>query len=211
MTMIAHRFGFRSIDRIWNHPRNEALRRKRPNPFLLAEGDSVFIPDKTREDFDCQTNQRHVFRIRSLKQWLVHVLLDEDDRPLAGRKYELKVGGKSFAGRTDGGGVIRVEVPLDAKTAELKVWLEDGHPASCRTWNLRIGHLEPVETTFGLKGHLSNLGYDCGPANDTFDTRARQALIEFQRNHGLPETGANDGPTQNKLRELFNYPVESEA
>src|SRR6266545_5299362 len=157
MVLIAHRYGFRSIDPIWDHPQNAALRKKRPNPFVLAQGDSVFIPDKKTEDHNCETDQRHVFRIRNLKQSLEHILLDDDDKPLAGRKYELKVGGKSFSGQTDGQGAIRAEIPLEAKTGELKVWRVDGDPASCRTWNLQLGHLEPVETTFGLKGLLFNL------------------------------------------------------
>lgn len=211
IVQIARKYGFRAIAPIWDHPENAALRSRRPNPFVLAQGDAVFIPDKEPEEHSCQTNQRHVFRLRGMTQWLHQRLLDEESRPLAGKKFELTVGGKSFDGLTDGAGEIRVQIPLDATTGDLKVWLTDGDAASCREWTLRLGHLEPVETTFGLKGHLVNLGYDCAPVDDAMDDRTKQALTAFQNDHGLAATGQNDAATQAKLRELFRYPVESGA
>jgi hypothetical protein len=211
IVQIAKKYGFRSIASIWDHPNNAVLRAQRPNPFVLSQGDQIFIPEKEMEDYSCETNKRHVFRVKSMKQWLHQKLLDDDDRPLVGRKYELSVAGKHSSGVTDGSGELHLEIPIDAKTGELKLWLKDDDPASVREWTLQLGHLEPVETIFGLKGHLLNLGYDCGPVNDNFDDKAKDALCEFQRDHDLPVTGEDDRATRSKLRELFDYPVEAGA
>jgi N-acetylmuramoyl-L-alanine amidase len=211
IVQIAKKYGFRSIAPIWDHPNNAALRAQRPNPFVLSQGDQVFIPEKEMEDYSCETNQRHVFRVKNMKQSLRQKLLDGGDRPLAGKKYELSVAGKQYNGVTDGSGELSVEIPLDAKTGELKLWLTDNDPASVREWTLQLGHLEPVETIFGLKGHLSNLGYDCGDVDDNLDDKAKDALREFQKEHDLPVTGENDQATRSKLRALFEYPIEAGA
>jgi len=111
----------------------------------------------------------------------------------------------------DGSRVLRIENLDTDNGPDLKVWLTEGDVASCREWTLRLGHLEPVETTFGLKGHLANLGYDCAPVDDVIDDKTKQALTAFQNDHGLAATGQSDAATQAKLRELFRYPVESGA
>lgn len=208
MITIARRHGYRSIDPIWNHPNNAELRKARPNPFVLAQGDSVFIPAKELGDHPCQTDRRHVFRVRAMTQWLDQVLVDHANRPFAGKRYEVTVAGKVFQGETGGDGRVRHEIPLDAKQAALKLWTDDT-PEGCITWNLQLGHLEPVETTYGLKGHLANLGYDCGPLDDTASEQLEQALLAFQRDHKLSETGQSDDATRTKLRALFAYPLES--
>src|SRR6185369_1160215 len=111
----------------------------------LAKGDKLYVPDKTVKDHECQTNHKHVFRVRTMKQFLKQVVLDENHQPMAGKGYELKVAGKTSKGKTDGAGLLSEEIPLDAKTAELKVWPKDGDDASCLTWTLQLGHMEPVE------------------------------------------------------------------
>ncbi len=68
--------------------------------------------------------------------------------------------------------------------------------------------MEPVENVYGLKSHLSNLGYDCGTVDDQFDDQTKQALIDFQQDHDLPQSGENDAATQNRLRGLHDYPTD---
>ena len=208
IVQIAKKNGFRAWEPIWAHEQNAQLRAARPNPYVLAKGDKLFIPEKTLKDHHCQTNLKHVFRVRNMKQFLRQVVLDENHQPLTGIRYELKAGGKSASGQTDGAGLLCEEIPLAAKTAELKLWLNDGEQESCLTWTLQLGHMEPVESVYGLKSHLFNLGYDCGEVNDQFDQKTRDALLEFQQNHDLPQTGENDQPTQDKLLSLHDYPLE---
>lgn len=206
---IARQYGFRAWEPVWMHPGNEKLRAKRPNAHLLAKGDELYIPDKELAEFPCETNQLHVFRIRTAKQIIDQIILDEDGQPLASRPYELKAGGETFTGETGSDGGLRHEIPLSAKTAELKIILDrDGNPETL-TWKLDLGGLDPVETTYGLKGHLTNLGYDCGGVDDQLTEKTKDALREFQADHGLPVTGENDRITREKLIALFEYPVES--
>lgn len=206
---IAQQYGFRAWEPIWAHAGNAALRAKRPNAHVLAKGDELFIPDKELAEYSCETNQSHVFRVKAMKQELNQILLDENNQPLAGRTYELRAGGKTFSGETGSDGGLHHEIPLSAKTAELKVWLQAGDDQTAMTWTLQLGGLDPVETTYGLKGHLTNLGYDCGGIDDQMTEKTIEALREFQRDHGLEPTGESDQPTREKLVSMFDYPVES--
>src|SRR5881296_4534588 len=87
---IARRHGFRGWEPIWQHEKNKELREARKYPDVLAPGDEIFIPEKETQDFRCETNKRHTFRVRSLTQRIQQLILDEDGQPLAGRTYELK-------------------------------------------------------------------------------------------------------------------------
>jgi hypothetical protein len=206
---IAQKYKFRAWEPIWNHEKNAALRAKRPNAHVLADGDELHIPDKTLQDHQCETNKRHVFKVRSLTQKIRQVLLDEKDQPLSGKRFELSAGGKTLKGTTGGDGVVESDIPITVRSAELKVWLIDGDDKSAVTWTLQVGELEPVDKIYGIKGHLLNLGYDCGPVNDQLDQKTKEAITAFQGDHNLPRTGANDAATQGKLREIFGYPVEA--
>ncbi len=121
IVQIAKKNGFRAWEPIWNHDQNAKLRAERPNPYVLAKGDNLFVPDKTVKDHDCQTNLKHIFRVRNMKQFLRQVVLDANEQPLTGKSYELSVGGKTASGKTDGSGLLNEEIPLDAKTADLKI------------------------------------------------------------------------------------------
>lgn len=206
---IAHQHGFRAWEPIWQHDENKELRAKRPNPHLLAKGDQIFIPEKNPQDHFCETNKKHTFRVGTLTECIQQTLLDENGEPLAGKNYELKLGSKVIKKKTNSEGLLKEEVPIDLKTAELKVWLVDGDDNSCLTWKLDLGHLEPAETTYGLKARLVNLGYDCGAVNDEFDEPTRNALRAFQRDNQLPATGEKDAITVSKLEEKHDRPLNS--
>jgi N-acetylmuramoyl-L-alanine amidase len=210
---VARANGFRSWQPIWEHAQNAALRKKRPNPHVLAKGDELFIPDKTPKDFGCATNQKHTFRVvvPEMSQRLHQAVLDENGEPLAGKNYELKVEGKTIKGKTGPDGVVKAELSLDAAGAELKVWQTEGDDDSAIIWTLQLGHLEPVDTTFGLKGHLNSLGYDCGEVNDQLDEKTKEALSAFQSDQGLPQSGQGDAATLDKLRGIFKYPVQNQT
>lgn len=44
LTLIARRFGIKSWRDLYNHPKNVEFRRKRPNPNIIMQGDSLFVP-----------------------------------------------------------------------------------------------------------------------------------------------------------------------
>lgn len=202
IVQIAHRSGFRSWRSIWDHPENEALRRRRPNAHVLAAGDELFVPEVAVKDHTCATNRQHVFRVRRMTQLLQQVVLDANDRPLADRPYKVTAGATVVEGKTGADGVCRAEIPLDAKTAELEVSIADDEPPI--TWVLSLGELAPLDDSAGLEAHLHNLGYDCAAG-------VQEALQQFQRDRGLEPTGECDGPTRDKLHQLHGYPQEGSS
>jgi len=82
------------------------------------------------------------------------------------------------------------------------VWLDDDGTQKL-TWELDLGHLDPIDTVRGVKARLANLGFDPGEINDTWDDAAKEALTQFQVVYGLPTTGGEvDDATRKKLREV---------
>lgn len=206
---IARRHGFRQWEPIWKHEKNLELRIARRFPDVLAPGDKIFVPEKVPKKFQCEMDRRHTFRVRNLKQRIQQKIIDAEGNPLPGLTYELKAGSKVIKDQTDGQGILTAEIPLDIKSVELKLWIEDGdNSKECLTWTLELGQLEPVETVYGLKGRLTNLGYDCGPVNDQFDEQAKMALRAFQSDFDLPQTGERDGRTLRKLVEIHDDQLE---
>lgn len=200
LVSIAHQHGFRAWETIWQDPGNAELRKKRPNPMVLAPGDTVNIPDKRVKEFVCATNQLHTFRLRPLHARLHLVMKDDNGAPYAHRRYELTVDGKRYSGTTDGEGTLEELLAPDAKKGELSLFTGSGAP---RKWPIELGHVDPVDLTSGVKARLQNLGYDCGEVNDTLDDAAKAALRDFQADHGLDASGEIDEPTRKALERAY--------
>ncbi len=72
--------------------------------------------------------------------------------------------------------------------------------------------LPEMELTVGAKGEnvkklqfvLKSLNYDLGNLDGAFGEKTRTALVEFQRNQGLPQTGIYDKATKNKMFSILN-------
>ena len=64
---------------------------------------------------------------------------------------------------------------------------------------LRLGNLNPLAETSGVKERLANLGFDCGEAGEENTPELAAALRAFQLKHGLEVTGEADQATQTKL------------
>jgi N-acetylmuramoyl-L-alanine amidase len=199
---IAARYGFRTWETIWDHPNNASLREKRPDPQVLDAGDVVFIPPKTLRVFNIATNQRHVFKVKALTAHFRTQVKDNKGRPLADRQFQLVVEGEGFDPQTLGGfttkdGVVELQIHPRATSGKLTVWMEGEQPIS---WKLMLGHLDPIETTRGVKARLTNLGFLCGPLDDDDQNEQyKQALSQFQLVHKLPVTGTADETTRQKL------------
>ena len=78
------------------------------------------------------------------KTWVRIVAKIESSKPFSNKKYELKVGSKTYQGVTGEDGLLEAEVPPDAEEGELTIWKEKDNPASRITWQLKIGCLDPV-------------------------------------------------------------------
>ncbi len=53
-----------------------------------------------------------------------------------------------------------------------------------------------------LQQRLLNLGYDCGGEDGQAGAGTRAALLRFQAENGLQQSGEMDGPTRDALRDL---------
>lgn len=197
LASIAHRYGFGDPLALWNHPDNETLRKKRPDPHCLLPGDVLVIPDKEPRTEPAPTGKRTVFRCRRPRARLRILLRDEDGTPLAGKKFWLVAGNLGFEGRTDERGRVDQEIPPQATNMDLVVWMDEEDPeGEVLAVPLKAGHLPPLEQEEGIRARLANLGHPAG-------ADLAKALRSFQKARGLPETGAADAATVEALRKAY--------
>jgi len=198
---ISKKFGFADYKIIYNHAQNAELKRKRPNPNLLVEGDKVFIPDKNLGEEACSTEQLHNFVLKRPKVKLRIVVKDDQGKHIADKKYELKIGEKMLEGSTDGQGFIEKEIPAETTRAQLKVFTGD-EKLKVLSWDLSVGELEPSETNLGVQARLHNLGFYYGRLDGKVDTQQSKSSIEtYQGKNTMTKTGNVDDALRNKLRD----------
>jgi len=190
---------------IYDHPQNADFKRKRPNPNIIYPGDVLFIPDKELKEESRSTDQRHKFKLKGQLVLLRIVVKDEQAQPYASKKYKLTVAGIEYTGMTNGQGLLEQKIPADATEGELKLWTGNNE-MSLHGWKLSIGHLDPVETATGVQARLNNLGFYCGAVDGIVGPMTSDALREFQAAEGLPQTGAINGATRNRLQSKHDLP-----
>jgi len=191
---IAHAVGH-FWETLWNHPENAELKGKRKNPNILAPGDEVFTPPLRLKDFSCATDARHSFVRKGvpLKLKMQLFLLGE---PRRNEPYTLILDDKIIRGTTDGDGNLEHFVKPDSKGGVIK--LNGGK----EEYPVRVGYLNPVDNISGIKQRLNNLGFYCGNESEDEDEQFSQALVQFQGENGLKQTGELDDATRGKIESL---------
>jgi hypothetical protein len=184
---------------LWNLPENAKLKRIRQDPYVLLEGDRVWVPDPRLKQESCATDQNHKFVLSSPLERLQIVITDDQDKPLSNLPYTLTVSGKRLKGKTDGSGMIKQDILPTAKEGHLVV----GDGDNRREYKLMLGYIDPVGEVSGLQGRLFDLGFYEGDVDGTFNSQTATALLLFQDKYKLSPTGENDDATQSKLKELF--------
>jgi peptidoglycan hydrolase-like protein with peptidoglycan-binding domain len=124
--------------------------------------------------------------------------VDADDAPRAGVGYRLTIDGRTRAGVTDADGRLEEPIAPDAHAATLSF---DDDPDGDEI-ALRLGYLAPVTELAGVRARLTNLGFAPGrdDDDDDDDAQTRDAVREFQLEHGLAATGELDDGTRDALR-----------
>jgi LysM repeat protein len=202
---IAHQYGFTDWQKIWDDPQNAELRKTRSNPMVLYPGDKVFVPEKEVRIFERRTAATHTFRMRRLTCTFSVYLKDECDKPYAGCKYELKVGQDTFTGQVASDGLVIHEVKPDSKTGQLKLWPDPADPKEVYTWEIKVGHLDPIETVSGVQARLNNLGFRAGPVDGKLNATTKEAIEAFQLRIGYQvPTGEIDDRTRKALLAAHN-------
>lgn len=196
LSRIAEQYGFHDYTPIWDHPDNAKLRELRGDPHVLAPGDVVVIPDAKPRTWFRQTGNRWVFRVRPTGVKLRLRLVGMFNEPLADLDCKLEVEGQTRNLHTDDDGNLEADIPAKAEKAKLT--------QGDIEWEIRIGHLDPIDKPTGLRARLNNLGYWVGePDEDPVDAEVMKHSIEFfQNDFGLTPSGEADQETIDKLREV---------
>jgi hypothetical protein len=203
---IAEQHGFASWKSIYFFdPDNAAFRAKRPNPNVILPGDEIAIPTPGKKSEIIFTGTNHKAVVIDDEPDFVRLTpRDPGGASLVGRRFELIIGSSVLRGAIDGTGVIETQLPAGTSddAATLTVFGEnEGDEAT--TWTLKIGHLDPVELTTGLKARLNNLRFFCGEVDDHFDATTETAVRQFQKRHRLPVDGKANPATCAKLVEVY--------
>lgn len=183
------------LETIWNHPENAELKAKRKNPNILYPGDQVFVPALRLKDYSCATDARHSFKRRGVpaKLKMQLFLLGE---PRRNEPYTLILGDEIIRGTTDGDGNLEHFIPPDSPGGVLR--LNGGK----EEYPVRVGYLNPIDTVSGIKQRLNNLGYHCGDESEDESDKFKEAIIQFQGDQKLKQTGELDAGTKSKLESL---------
>jgi hypothetical protein len=202
LSSIASKWGFIDFRTIWDHPENATLKSKRQNPNVLLPGDQLFIPDKQEKEIQAGTEKRHSFTVDTQKLELRLVLEELYLGPIANTKCELNVENNTIQLTSDDQGRIEQEIPSTAANAFLIV-KDRNSPLNDIVVDIKIGHLDPVDSLSGQKARLNNLGYFAGDMAVNDEAMFKSAVEEFQCDHPPLKVDGLCGPkTQAKLKEV---------
>jgi N-acetylmuramoyl-L-alanine amidase len=226
LSKLAKKFGFSDYHTIWDHPNNADLKQTRQNPNVLYPGDNLFIPDRELRTESRSTDQKHQFKAKKPNLKLRLVLEDMYEKPIAGAKCIVTLGGDSKEITTDGSGRIEEAIPADVHEGTLVIQ-GDQTPFNNIQIPILVGNLDPVDTISGQIARLNNLGYfagdpdkpdddsssanggcGCGGPDDTASAvippgtnqQFQSALQEFQCDHDLTVDGICGPQTQSALK-----------
>ena len=198
LVSIAESYGF-FWETLWNLPENKSIREHRHDPTVLLPGDVVTIPDKKVKDYVRPTGARHTFRVKNVPARLNLRLHDEGGEPRSGLAYVLTVDGVEKRGTTDGEGAVRQSIPPTARRGTLLI--TDGESGEEESYELDLGHLDPVDTIQGAQARMKQMGAYFGTITGSMSLPFVMALKMFQESRGLKPTGELDASTQAALRE----------
>ena len=196
LTQIAARYGFRNFRTVYDDPRNEKLRKIRPDPNLLFPGDVVFIPEKKLKTVSVSTEQKHRFQIPAPSRVLRLVLEDLDGNTMASEPYDLDIEGEVVSGVTGPDGLIERAIPMNAVNGVLTT--------KRYTWPLTVAHLNPVNDAqddgiTGIQARLRNMGYDPGKIDGIAGPRTEEAVRAFQEDNPPLKVDGVCGPQTRAL------------
>lgn len=180
---------------VWGDAANNDLRAVRPDPNLLAPGDLVHVPEAPRPSAPLRLGEANTYAAQ-VPEAPLRLRLDTLTR---GHALPCAVEGAlaPTPAEVAADGTLSLRVSLLAR--EVTVTL----PTLGVRLAVRPGHMDPLAEPSGLAHRLGNLGYAPSDVPDTEGGRRAAlavAIARFQRDRGLPESGAADDETLARLR-----------
>jgi type VI secretion system secreted protein VgrG len=159
---------------------------------LGANGDSPLVKDdgtpKETQPFSCKLTDYYL-------------------KPYANKKYHLMVEGARLEGETDGDGMVKKDIPKDAKQVNITVWADTYPTGRRRNYTLSMAETPAASTPEGAQVRLRHLGYFQGTPGPTVTDEVTSAVMEFQEDHAdshaLDPTGQLDGATSGALEDVY--------
>jgi hypothetical protein len=117
---LAASHGFLDYKGIYDAAENADLKKTRPNPNTLVQGDKVVVPDKKEKKAPAAAGSSHKFMVKKTVVKLRILLRDKGDKPIKGKDWTLKVGGKTLKGNSPDGQISQ-DVDATAKSGTLEI------------------------------------------------------------------------------------------
>jgi type VI secretion system secreted protein VgrG len=135
-------------------------------------------------------------------------LADVAFAPYAHKHYHLLTCGLRLEGDTDGDGYLTADLPKEARSAAVILWVGDYPTGERRKYTVVIADELPDPTTAaGARARLHALGYDVGLQGGDPWVATRDAVRQFQvdhaETHALQTTGELDDATKQAIARVF--------
>lgn len=201
MTKLAHTRGFDAKE-VWNDPKNDAIRGRRPNMDILAPGDVVYLPKAPKSGLDFTKEATNRYKAKVPMVDVDVTFTDSAGDPIANEAFELQGLERGPKGSdppkdertTDGDGKASFRVPVTVREVVAHF------PRRNVSYAFRIGDMDPIDESTGAQKRLTNLGYL--PADLSAEALAMylpSAIRTFQKDEGVEITGSLDAATLEAL------------
>ena len=185
-------------DKVWNDAKNADLKAKRRDPGQLHPGDILHFADSAKKPFPLSKGTQNDYAA-SVPTTKVKLVLKDETKPFTGEAYTLEGLPKPISSTVSADGVIEIDAPIHVREVRI-VFAKRG-----LVLPVRVGDLDPIGETSGVRGRLEHLGYLPAAAaalsESDGDARITSAVRAFQRDQGLEPSGEIDDALRAKLEE----------
>ncbi|GAC19604.1 peptidoglycan-binding domain-containing protein [Paraglaciecola arctica] len=179
LSKICHELG-RDPKTVWDDGGNTELKSTRPNPNLLSQDDSLFVPEPITKKVSIASDKRHKFIKKGKATVHIKLKLQHFKAKAFEEKYSLEIGGVTIEG-TATGGVIEADVPILSHVGTLTF------PDSNLNIKIRLGDLSEVEpysnsksNIKGVQARLTNMAFNVGPVDGDLGPLTDNGVNNFQ-------------------------------
>lgn len=179
-------------EEVWDHEKNKRLRSLR-DPNQLYPGDILFIPEISSNRFTLQAGELNACKVK-IKRATLSVIFHDQNGPLKHEPFVLEAPVEAEQKMTDAEGKATFHPPLSMDSFDV-IFTQ-----KYTRYLVRVGWMNPIEEDSGIRRRLIHLGY-LADLEAAKDLDLRPAILQFQKDHKLAQTGAVDDETARKLKE----------